>query len=324
MQIIISVLLSFLSGGLGAFLIRTYGSHLGIVDVPNERSSHTMVVPKGGGVGILAAFVLCSLFLRVPGTFWGPALCLSMVSFWGDRHEILPKYRLIIQFACSLLFLVALFHSMEVHSVIYLAVLPLSVFIVGTSNFYNFMDGINGVAAITGIVAFSLLAVYGSLSGADPVYLTVCIVVAFSCAGFLPFNVPNATVFMGDIGSILLGFVFACLVILFSRSVLDFICMAGFLFPFYADELTTMAVRIKSGESLSRPHRRHLYQLLVNEYGINHWKVSAGYGIVQFMIGAAIILFRNSGGFQILLLLLVCFLVFSILSFCIRMKLKGT
>jgi len=60
---------------------------------------------------------------------------------------------------------------------------------------------------------------------------------------------------MGDVGSILLGFVFAGMVVFLSRNLLDFICMAGFLFPFYADELTTMMIRIRDGEKLSKPHR---------------------------------------------------------------------
>lgn len=55
-------------------------------------------------------------------------------------------------------------------------------------------------------------------------------------------------------------------------------CLAGFLFPFYADELTTLVVRIKDGDKLTRPHRRHVYQLLANEMGVDHWKVSVGYG----------------------------------------------
>ena len=73
---------------------------------------------------------------------------------------------------------------------------------------------------------------------------------------------------MGDVGSILLGFVFAAMVVVLSKSFLDFVCLWSFIFPFYADELSTMAVRIKDGENLLRPHRRHLNQLLANEKGI--------------------------------------------------------
>jgi Fuc2NAc and GlcNAc transferase len=117
------------------------------------------------------------------------------------------------------------------------------------------MDGINGIAGITGIVAFGLLAYYASFSGlkAPLDILAICILLA--CAGFLPFNMPRARVFMGDVGSILLGFVFAGMVVYLSKSVMDFICLSAFLFPFYADELTTMIVRLKNGENLTKPRR---------------------------------------------------------------------
>jgi Fuc2NAc and GlcNAc transferase len=71
--------------------------------------------------------------------------------------------------------------------------------------------------------------------------------------------------------------------------------LAAFLFPFYADELTTMAVRIRDGETLTQAHRKHVYQLLANECGIVHWKVSLGYGAVQLGIGSATIMMRHAG-----------------------------
>ena len=99
-------------------------------------------------------------------------------------------------------------------------------------------------------------------------------------------------VFMGDIGSILLGSVFVGLIWLAAEGVLDFVCMP--VFPFYVDELTTVFIRLKGGENLTKPHRRHYYQLLANEKGIAHWKVSVGYRGVstgcrnQCVVGKAI------------------------------------
>jgi Fuc2NAc and GlcNAc transferase len=61
--------------------------------------------------------------------------------------------------------------------------------------------------------------------------------------------------------------------------------MASFLFPFYVDELTTMIVRLRAGENLTQPHRRHIYQLLANERQIPHWRVSAGYGFFKLLVG---------------------------------------
>jgi Fuc2NAc and GlcNAc transferase len=90
---------------------------------------------------------------------------------------------------------------------------------------------------------------------------------------------------MGDVGSVLLGGAFGCLVYLASDSFLDFACLAAFLLPFYVDELTTMTVRLRDGERLTQPHRRHLYQLLANEKGWPHWQVSLGFGVLQLLVG---------------------------------------
>jgi len=147
-----------------------------------------------------------------------------------------------------------------------------------------------------------------------PLQFLAAIIVIFP----LLFNMPKAKVFMGDVGSILLGFSFAAIVVILSKSPLDFVCLAGFLFPFYADELTTMAVRIRNGENLLRPHRKHLYQLLANEKGIAHWKVSMGYGLLQLFIGVAVIRIRPVGLVAVIVLLGVCFLGFSLFGFSVR------
>lgn len=138
-------------------------------------------------------------------------------------------------------------------------------------------------------VCLFLLAVFNILTGGDSRFSILSICIALSCLGFLPFNFPKAKVFMGDVGSIMLGFVFASIVVMASKSFLDFVCLAGFLFPFYADEFVTMAVRIKDGENLLKAHRRHFYQLLANEISIDHWKVSVGYSILQIVVGLSLL-----------------------------------
>jgi len=153
-----------------------------------------------------------------------------------------------------------------------------------------------------------------------PLQFLAAIIVIFP----LLFNMPKAKVFMGDVGSILLGFSFAAIVVILSKSILDFVCLAGFLFPFYADELTTMAVRIRDGENLLRPHRKHLYQLLANEKGIAHWKISIGYGLAQLFIGITILLLRPFGLSIILLLFAVYFLAFIIVSSTVRKSLAAS
>ena len=104
---------------------------------------------------------------------------------------------------------------------------------------------------------------------------------------------------------------------------MDFVCLVAFLFPFYADELTTMAVRIKDGEKLSQPHRRHLYQLLANEKGISHWKISVGYGLGQLLVGITIFLVKPFGIMIVLLLLAAYLSGFVFLTFRFRKRIKA-
>ena len=309
-------LISWASGIAGAWIICTFGVKLRLMDIPTTRSSHRQITPKGGGVGILVAFFISALFLSVSTSLWIPAVFISLLSIYADRHEISPTLRLILHFSASFAFLISLKGTYPSDQMIdYGAIILLSFFIVGTANVYNFMDGIDGIAGITGIVGFGLLALYAHLSGSNPVLVSLCLSIIASCIGFLYFNFPKARVFMGDVGSILLGFVFSALVILMSKNIFDFICLTCFLFPFYADELNTMILRIRNGENLTQPHRKHFYQILANEYNIPHWKISIGYGFAQLMIGSGIIYFKKMGFIAIALIITISYLCFVLLFY---------
>jgi len=329
MKYVMLYITSFVFGGVGAWSVAKHGSRLGLLDIPNERSSHEIPVPipKGGGIGILAAFVLSSLVLKISASFWVPAIFLALFSFFGDKVDLSPNLRLPVQFIAALFLLAPLLFSDSLSILCPLPsglwLLPLTVFIVGTANFYNFMDGINGIAGITGVVGFGLVAFYAYLSGVGSSFGTLAICMSLSCLGFLPFNIPRARVFMGDVGSILLGFVFAGMVVWLAKSFLNFVCMTGFLFPFYADELTTMYVRLSDRENLTRPHRRHLYQLLANEMRIDHWKVSVEYGVLQFAVGVNILLFKDMGSIAVISMLAIYFAGFAGLTCAVRKRLGG-
>jgi len=315
------IVLSFLSGITGSWVVMKYGAVIGVIDRPSKRSSHHKNIPKGGGLGILAALVFSSLILQIPVFIWMPSLVISLASFWGADKYILPvSQRLVIHFGCSLIFLVFFLSWKQVDLLAYAAWLPVLVFIVGTANFYNFMDGIDGIAGIAGFLAFLMTAFYARLSGMDPAFVFFGLALAFSCLGFLCFNIPRAKVFLGDVGSILLGFVFACLVVFLSRDLSDFMVMAGFLAPFYFDELFTMVVRIRHGDSLIEPHRKHIYQILVNEAGIGHWKVSLGYGMLQLAIGVSVILIQPQGWVALLGTYCLYSLMFAGISIIVRRK----
>ena len=320
-------LVCLILAGVGAWVVSKFAYKCSLIDIPSDRSSHTQPIPKGGGIGILAAFALASLVLKIPLGFWLSATILALISLYGDRSELSPKFRVTVQFIATISFLLT---SRSLILAPYHSLLPflvwllfLTIFIVGTANFYNFMDGINGIAAITGIVGFGLLALYSFLSDRDSLFVVLSICICLSCLGFLPFNMPKAKVFIGDVGSILLGFVFAGVVVVLSKGFLDFICFTSFLFPFYADELTTEYVRLRDGENLLKPHRRHVYQLLANEMGVDHWKISVGYGLGQLFVGITVFLVKPFGIMIVLLLLAAYLSGFIFLTFRFRKRIKA-
>jgi len=313
--------LCFLFGVSGAWVVAHSGHQFGLSDIPNERSSHSKPTPKGGGIGLLAGFIFCSLYTGVSHLFWIPAVCISILGLFADRFEISPQTRLFVQFVAAIIIVTGT-EPMSVGLVKeIILIIFFTIYVVGTSNYYNFMDGINGIAGITGMIGFGLLSHFAVVESANPQIVILCVCMSLACLGFLPFNVPKARVFMGDVGSILLGFVFGGMVVYISKSFTDFICAASFLFPFYADELTTLVVRIKDGDRLTKPHRRHLYQLLANEYGIQHWQVSLGYGLAQLIIGLSILLIKNIGILAVITALLFYFFCFTGVSCAVRKKL---
>ncbi len=271
----------FFCGALGAWLIARFAVSLGLVDVPNDRSSHRMPTPKGGGVGLLFVFVSGSLIAGLPLLVWLPLTGLALLSLLDDRLELSAKVRLLVQISAVSLALYATGESGEIVSPLFLFWV---LFMVGTANFYNFMDGINGIAGITGTIAFCFLGWFASGKGQADMAV-VCLGVAFCCAGFLPFNVPRARVFMGDVGSILLGALFGYMVVRLSSTFQDFLVSVSFLAPFYLDALTTLWVRWREGEKLTEAHRRHVYQILANQGAYPHWQVACAYGCAQAVCG---------------------------------------
>jgi len=313
---------SFALASLGAWMIGRFAGRLSLLDCPNERSSHCRPTPKGGGVGILAAFFLAGIVSGLSLWFWGTMSVLSLMAGYGDRVELTPRLRLAAQLGLIAIFVLGTWQPPSNHYLSYPLTLFWIVFIAGTANYYNFMDGINGIAGITGVVGFSLLAFYIHSHGGQIALSTLSLCMAFSCLGFLPLNMPKAKVFMGDVGSILLGAVFAGLVCLASHTFLDFVCLASFLFPFYADELSTMVVRLRDGENLTKAHRRHIYQLLANERQIAHWRISVGYGIMQILVGVCVLLAKPFGVMAVLAMLAGWFGLFAVGGYYVRAGLE--
>ena len=317
----LTILLAILFSAISSAVISKYSFRIAAVDVPNERSSHSLPTPRGGGIGIWIALIIVGIFVTGDIYFSAIISIAGLLGLLEDRFTLSSKIRLVSQFVISS-FIAFLFLGPPSSPLMLSLFLFWLIFITATTNFYNFMDGINGIAGLTGLVGFGLLAFFSwfILNSQDVFLMSTAL--AAGCIGFLPFNFPRARVFMGDVGSILLGFVFASFVVRLSTSVEVFLCLIMFLSTFYADSVITIYYRWRRGENLMQAHRSHLYQYLCNDLKLPHWQVSLLYATVQLLFGVlAILAYQNGVTLQI-----VVFVLFSgmfVISYYMVKKIKS-
>jgi UDP-GlcNAc:undecaprenyl-phosphate GlcNAc-1-phosphate transferase len=254
---------------------------VGTLDHPGERSSHARPTPKGGGVGIVVAFVLGTsiLFLgartaRVPDLpFLGliaASAGIAVVSYTDDIRSWSYSVKLGTQLAAALIAIACGIRFRVLHLPWLGAIdtgwlgLPLTAaWIVFATNALNFIDGLNGLAS--GCVAIACLFLAGfAWAQTDSFVQMASLVLAAGIAGFLPFNYPKARIFMGDVGSQFCGFVSAIVGVLASRygaQTLSVLLVPMLLFGVYFDVVFTLGRRAWSGDRITQAHRSHLYQM---------------------------------------------------------------
>jgi UDP-N-acetylmuramyl pentapeptide phosphotransferase/UDP-N-acetylglucosamine-1-phosphate transferase len=301
---------AFLLGASGAVLASKFGNKIGLVDIPNIRSSHKSATPRSGGIGIWIAFVLAGIFLGKYPVFTLLAGTIGLIGLLEDIFTLSPKLRLFLQLLISGI-TVSLFKDLYASVIAVILFLFWAVFVTGTTNFYNFMDGIDGIAGLTGFVGFGFLAIFCFYITNDPDIAIMSTVISMACLGFLPLNFPKAKVFMGDVGSVLLGFVFACFIVNLAKTINIFLCTVMFLCMFYADTIATIFYRWRMGENLIKAHRKHLYQYMSNELGLPHWSVVVAYASTQIAFGLLALLAYMEGlvwQFAVLVLFAILFL----------------
>lgn len=314
-----AIFISFMLSVLTALIISQIGSKTALVDHPNYRSSHSLPTPRGGGIGIWLAFVIIGFIFLKDNAFTVLAAIAGLIGFLEDIFTLPSKVRLIIQIIISAS--IAWLLLMPGSLVTILLFIFWVVFITGTANLYNFMDGINGIAGFTGVIGFGLTAYFSYYILNDYNLFLMSMILAFACIGFLPFNFPRAKVFMGDVGSIFLGFVFASFVVKLSVTINIFLCMIMFLSTFYADAVITLYYRWRRGENLMHAHRSHLYQYLSNELKLPHWKVTLLYAVVQLCFGA-IAIAAYPKGLVVQLILFMSFAIVFLFSYNLVKKMK--
>jgi UDP-N-acetylmuramyl pentapeptide phosphotransferase/UDP-N-acetylglucosamine-1-phosphate transferase len=252
-------------------------SRFHILDFPNERSLHTLPIPRSGGIAVLAGMGVggvVTVLLYDSGLRIGfeilAVLILASVSFLDDRFGVNQGLRLLTHFLAAI-FLIVSGYTPEFLEFPGLAWVPgpflvfplLALFVVWMINLYNFMDGMDGLAGGMTVIGFATFAILGRW-GNHEMFAVSSLLVAGAVAGFLLFNLPPAKIFLGDVGSSVLGFLAAAFSLGGTRDGLFPFWLALLIFsPFIVDATVTLGRRLVRGEKVWLAHKTHYYQKLV-------------------------------------------------------------
>ncbi|WP_106830644.1 MraY family glycosyltransferase [Parabacteroides pacaensis] len=257
-----------------------------IIDKPNERSSHTRITLRGGGIifyfGALVYFFMNSL--EYPWFMLALTL-VTFISFVDDIRSTSPKVRLLFHFLAMML----MFYQWGLFSLAWWWIIIALVICMGIINAYNFMDGING---ITGGYSFVVLLALGYVNREIVpfvkegfIYTILCSVLVFCFFNFR----GKARCFAGDVGSVGIAFILLFLIGKLIIQTEDFSWII-LLVVYGVDSVLTIIHRLMLHENIGLPHRKHLYQIMANELRVPHVKVSGLYMLLQALIVAGYIM----------------------------------
>ena len=259
---------------------RRYALKSNLLDHPNDRSSHTVPTPRGGGVAIVAAFLLLTLGLGLTSqiasglctAILGSGLLVATLGFIDDRQHLPARWRFLGHLVAAAWVLVWLGPVQPVPilgndiNLGFAALLLAAFYLVWSINMFNFMDGIDGIASLEAIgVALGGALVWCLVQPAGDWPLAVLF--AACVGGFLVWNFPPARIFMGDAGSGFLGLIVALLA-LWSSSTTTHLFWSWFILGgcFMVDATTTLVRRVRRGERFNVAHRSHAYQYAARQH----------------------------------------------------------
>ncbi|WP_286735609.1 MULTISPECIES: MraY family glycosyltransferase [Sphingobacterium] len=259
-----------------------------IIDKPNERSSHSSITLRGGGVVFYFGAIIYFIYSDFEYTWFFLGLSLmTLVSFLDDIYTLSNKLRLLIHFFSVLL----MTYQLDLFDMPWYYLLIGFIVVVGVINAYNFMDGINGITACYSLAVGGLLIIVN-----QQVNFVAQDLLIFSLEGVLVFTFFNfrarAKCFAGDVGSVAIAYIllFALGLLILTTGNLIYIL---FLIVYGVDAVWTIFRRLLRRENIFEAHRSHLYQFLGNEAGINKLLISFLYGAIQFVIGYFVIQFSG-------------------------------
>lgn len=261
--------------------------HFNIIDKPNERSSHTRVVLRGGGIIFTIGLWVWSVFYVFQYPWLLAAVTLAAgVSFVDDIHSLPDSVRLMAQFVAMGM----MFWQLDmIHPELWWAVILALIVCVGATNIYNFMDGINGITAgysLSILIPLLLLNMKGVFVEESLLIVTILSVLVFSFFNFRPKN--KAKCFAGDVGSVGIAFILLFLIGCKIMQTGD-ITWLMFLVLYGVDGCCTIFHRIMLHEHLGEAHRKHAYQLIANELKMSHVTVSLVYMFLQLAISLVMV-----------------------------------
>lgn len=255
-----------------------------IIDKPNERSSHTAITLRGGGIifylAALAFFILSGF--QYPWFFLGLTM-MTVVSFLDDVFTLSNRIRLLVHFSSVLL----MAYQLELFEMPWYFLLVGFVVVVGVINAYNFMDGINGITVSYSFAVAGLLLLVNEkieFIASDYLIYTILGLLVFAFFNFR----TKAKCFAGDVGSVAIAYIllFALGTLILTTGNLIYIL---FLAVYGIDAVWTIVRRLYLKENIFQAHRSHLYQYLGNEARVNKLLISFLYGVIQFGIGYVVI-----------------------------------
>ena len=288
-----------------------------IVDKPNHRSAHTEITLRGGGIIFwFAALLYFAQHLQNNYFFFTGITLVSLVSFWDDIQSLSNKIRISVHFlAISLIFYdLGVFESVHI-----VGVLAAYIIAIGLINAYNFMDGINGITGLyTLVVMGSLLYVNQEIQVfIDADFIKYAMVASLV---FLFFNFrKKAKCFAGDVGSIAIAFWVIYLVLKLILAT-DSLVWLLFLAIYGVETVCTILHRLYLKENIFEAHRLHLYQVLSNEYKMQHRLVAAFYGMAQVIVSVlVVVLYQKVSDITLFLVLIVpLILIYSVKFYLLK------
>jgi UDP-GlcNAc:undecaprenyl-phosphate/decaprenyl-phosphate GlcNAc-1-phosphate transferase len=250
-------------------------------DIPNDRSLHTTPTPRTGGIALIAGVLLGWVMMIQFWAWWIvlPMLGLFALSVVDDARNLTAKTRLIGHVIAALIVVVSA-------GISWVWMLPVFLFVVWMTNLYNFMDGSDGLAGGMALFGFSFYGIAGLINGNIP-FAMMNFTVGAAALGFLYHNFHPAKVFLGDAGSIPLGFLAAAFGVWgWQQGYWPFWFPVLVFSPFTADASFTLIKRVRRKEKLSEAHRSHYYQRLV-QMGWGHSNTAIVEYVLMFLAGAS-------------------------------------